>query len=194
MTNRLPSHSRGTTLIEAMAALAVFTIGILGVMQMNVLASRQNNLARSESTAGKIARDLAYAFERLPYNHPAFDVPNPPIDPNSADFTNFTDTRGRVLLQDLPALVNVRNARPLVSAAEATMRVEGGSSNGATYEVAWRTANVRAPDSAVASDARIIVIMVRFRSIGNTFRQVNLWTTKYNPDLIIDAGATIQEI
>jgi type IV pilus assembly protein PilV len=194
MTNRLPSRSRGTTLIEAMAALAVFTVGILGVMQMNVLASRQNNLARSESTAGKIARDLAYAFERLPYNHPAFNnVTAPAMAPTSAAFTDFTNTNGRVLLQDLSTLAGANDARPLVSAAEATMRVEGGSSNGVTYEVAWRTTELRAPDSA-ANDTRVIVIMVRFRSIGNTFRQVNVWTVKYNPEVIIGAGATIQEI
>ena len=62
-----PRATRGFSLIEALAALAVFSIGILGVMQMNVLASQQNGLARRQSTASKIGRDLVDAFERLPF-------------------------------------------------------------------------------------------------------------------------------
>src|SRR5512139_2542630 len=63
--------SRGTSLIEAMAALVVFSVGILGVMQMNVLASKQNNLARAQTTASRLARDVADSFERLPFSHDA---------------------------------------------------------------------------------------------------------------------------
>ena len=61
-----------------MAALAVFTVGILGVMQMNVLASQQNNLARSQTIASKIARDIADSFERLPFDHPLLNTRAPP--------------------------------------------------------------------------------------------------------------------
>nr|AYM52685.1 hypothetical protein [Aggregicoccus edonensis] len=194
MTKRLPPSPRGTTLIESMAALAVFTIGILGVMQMNVLASRQNNLARGEATAGKMARDLAYAFERLPYQHPVFAPPAPAIAADSAEFTRFDNTSGRFLLKDVATLIGAQNARPLVSAAEAAMTVEGGSGNGfGTYEVAWRSAPVTNADDG-RTDARVIVIMVRFRSIADTWRQVNVWTVKYNPEAVIDAGADIQEI
>lgn len=194
MTKRLPTSARGSTLIEAMAALAVFTIGILGVMQMNVLASRQNNLARGEATAGKIARDLAYAFERLPYAHPIFQPPGSPIASNTAEFTNFENTSGRFLLKDVATLIGAQNARPLVSAAEAAMTVEGGSGNGfGAYEVAWRAAPITNAEDG-RQDARVIVIMVRFRSVGDFYRQVNVWTVKYNPEAVIDTGANIQEI
>ena len=73
MSSPRPSP-RGTSLIEAMAALVVFSVGILGVMQMNVLASQQNNLARSQTAASRIARDMADAFERLPFDHPLLNV------------------------------------------------------------------------------------------------------------------------
>lgn len=184
--------SRGATLVEALAALAVFTIGILGVMQMNVLASRQNNLARAETTAAKIARDLAYAFERLPYKHPIFTPADPGLSPTSPDFTDFENPLGRVLLSDVATLASAQDARPLVSAAEAAVAVEAASGSG-TYEVAWRAAPLVNPEDG-RKDARVIVIMVRFRSIADTWRQVNVWTVKYNPDDIIGTGAAIQEI
>lgn len=195
------SRARGTTLIEAMAALVVFTVGILGVMQMNVLASRQNNLARGEAAASKIARDLAYNFERLPYDHPIFSQ-----SPSSGylvhtdpAFTDFTNTTGLVKLSDVPALI-ASKARPLSGSAEAMVTVEGGATNVSgfgTYEVAWRAAPFFDPDPAYASttpEARIIVIMVRFKTVLNTYRQVNVYTVKYNPEAIIDANALIQEI
>jgi len=194
MMKRHTTPPRGTTLIEAMAALAVFTIGILGVMQMNVLASRQNTLARGEATAGKIARDLAYAFERLPFRHPIFTPPDPAIPSDTAAFTQFEEARGRFLLKDVATLIGAQNARPLVSAAEAVLAVEGGSSNGfGDYQVAWRSAPLTNPEDS-RRDAIVIVIMVRFRTIADTWRQVNVWTVKYNPEAVIDAGANIQEI
>ncbi|XXF77352.1 prepilin-type N-terminal cleavage/methylation domain-containing protein [Myxococcaceae bacterium GXIMD 01537] len=191
-----PSSRRGSTLIEAMAALVVFTVGILGVMQMNVLASRQNNLARGEVAAGKIARDLAASFERLPFNHPIFNLPGTVIPANTAAFTDFDNTSGRVLLKDVGALIGATPSRPLVSTAEAMVAVESNSTSGfGTYEVAWRSAPLTNPDpSDPRVDARVIVIMVRFRSIADTWRQVNVWTVKYDPEAVIDAGAAIQEI
>jgi type IV pilus assembly protein PilV len=199
--HRHPSVSRGTTLIEAMAALVVFTIGILGVMQMNVLASRQNTLARGEATASKIARDLAYAFDRLPYNHPFFSTyPDTGyIDPKTADFTDFTKPLGLVKLQDAPTLSSAQNGRPLMGSAQAMVTVEAGNTNVSgfgTYEVAWRAAPLMNPEDAPGKPpmARVIVIMVRFKSVANTYRQVNVYTVKYNPEAVIDANALIQEI
>ena len=84
--------ARGTSLIEAMAALVVFSVGILGVMQMNVLASQQNNLARSRTTATRIARDVADSFERLPFDHWTLNVHTNMIqeDPNFDDINNVS--------------------------------------------------------------------------------------------------------
>src|SRR5687768_14567313 len=115
--------ARGFSLIESMAALLVFTIGILGVMQMNVIASQQNNVARSHTTASKLARDLADAFERLPYNHTIFSQPTDPLlQPSSPAFTDFSNTDGLYTLEDAVALTNVR---PLLGAADAIMQSEG---------------------------------------------------------------------
>src|SRR5688572_1016291 len=73
---------RGATLIEAMATLMVFTIGILGLLRMNGLASAQNGFAVRQGTAGLIARDLIDSFERLPYSHPAFTLGTQTLNTN----------------------------------------------------------------------------------------------------------------
>jgi type IV pilus assembly protein PilV len=195
---RLPSphHPRGVSLIEAMMAMVVFVLGILGVMQMNILASQQNNVARGEATASKIARDLVQAFDRLPFNHPLFEHQTSVLH-TTAEFTNFENTTGRFLLRDAETLTVAGSARPLVSAAMATVTVETAATNRSgfgNYEVAWRAAPIYAAENPLLVEGRVIVVMVRFRTVGGTFRQVNMWTVKYDPAAVIGAGATIQEI
>ncbi len=193
--------ARGVSLIETMMAMVVFVVGILGVMQMNVLASQQNNVARGEATASKIARDIIQAFERLPYDHPLFDKQKD-LRHTDPTFTNFELATGRTLLSNADTLTQASDARPLVSAAQAMVTVESAVANRSgfgNYEVAWRAGPIfeLSPDGTEnpnVIEARVIVVMVRFRTVGGNFRQVNLWTVKYDPAAVIGAGAIIQEI
>jgi type IV pilus assembly protein PilV len=182
-----PSRSiaRGFSLIEAMAALLVFSVGILGVMQMNVLASRQNHLALSQTTASKLARDLADSFERLPYTHPVFTRPTT-LQPTDPGFTDFNNTDGLWTLQDAVA---VAGARPLLGAADAILMSEG---QGTFYQVAWRSQRVENPTQPGTFDSRRIVIMVRYLTpVG--FRQVNMWVIKYDPTAIsLGTGGSLE--
>ncbi|HEX8703318.1 MAG TPA: prepilin-type N-terminal cleavage/methylation domain-containing protein [Myxococcaceae bacterium] len=178
-----PFHSsaaRGFSLIEAMAALVVFTVGILGVLQMNVLASQQNNLALSHTTASKIARDLADSFERLPYTHPLFTRPST-LQPSDPDFSDFDNSSGLWTLQEA---VGLAGARPLLGAADAIATSEG---QGTYYQVAWRAQRVENPTQPGTFDSRRIVIMVRYPTPGG-FRQVNVWAIKYDPAAISLGG------
>ena len=165
--------ARGFSLIESMAALLVFTIGILGVMQMNVIASQQNNVARSHTTASKLARDLADAFERLPYDHPVFLRPSG-LQPNVPAFTDFDNLDGRYTLAEATA---VAGARPLLGASDAIMMSEGG---GTLYQVAWRVQGTPDPDVPGTFASRRIAIMVRYPTPAGV-RQVTVWAIKYNP-------------
>jgi Tfp pilus assembly protein PilV len=164
---------RGTTLIEAMAALVVFAVGILGVMQMNVLASQQNNLAQSQTTASKLGRDLADAFERLPFDHPALNVPTA-LAQNDPEFSNMANADGLVKLEDAVAQTV---ARPLLGAADAIYTSEGQSS---FYQVAWRALRVSNPNRYNQVDQIRILIMVRFPAPGGGMRQINTWAVKYS--------------
>lgn len=200
----LRSSPRGTTIIEAMAAMLVFTVGILGVMQMNVLASGQNTLALHQTTANRIARDLADAFERLPYDHPAFVPSGLTVDDIAND--KIGDGEGFDDIEEGPGLINLQQdimapagIRPLLSAADAVQTAEGLSpaDDKPFYQVAWRSLRVPNTGSVESERGKLdslrILIMVRFPT-SSGFRQVNFWTIKYNPELVCAGTCTALEI
>jgi type IV pilus assembly protein PilV len=180
--------TRGSTLIEAMAALAVFSTGIIGVMQMNVLASQQNNLARAQTTASKIARDVADAFERLPFNHPLLNVPTS-LEQDDPEFTSMDNADGLVRLEDAAALTGAE--RPLLGAANAVFTSEG---DGSFYQVAWRALPVANPDRYNQVDQIRVLIMVRFPAPSGGMRQVGVWAIRYNVALITGDAQTSTEL
>jgi len=169
---------RGVTLIESMVAMLVFAVGILGIMQMNVLASRQNNLARSRTVASKIARDVADALEPLPDGHPLLTQPNTmPLD--SPQFASMDVEEGLVELDEVPTLVG-NTSRPLIGAANAVYTSEGDNTY---YEIAWRVWRVPNPERVLRGDADPvdqlrILVMVRYPTIENNRVQVHAWAVK----------------
>jgi hypothetical protein len=177
---------RGTSLIEAMAALVVFSVGILGVMQMNVLASQQNNLARAQTTASKIARDVADSFERLPFEHPLINTVTTLIQ-NDPEFTNMSNNDGLVTLQDAIAQTA---ARPLLGAADAMYTSEG---DGTFYQVAWRALQITNPDRSNLVDQIRVLIMVRYPTPGGGTRQLNTWAIKTSPKIVTGDDQTTLE-
>jgi type IV pilus assembly protein PilV len=183
-------HRRGFSLVEALAALAVFSVGLLGVLQMNVLASQQNGLARRQSTASKLARDLVDAFERLPYNHPLL-ANESTLPPDSPGFLNIDAPEGRVWLENA---LSVPAGRPLLGAAQAIASIEGRTDSRPTgiYEVAWRTTPIK--DAHGETEARRILVMVRFPTTGGALKQINLWTVKFNPAVMGQGSTAVPEI
>jgi len=188
---------RGSTLIEAMAALVIFTIGIIGVMQMNVLASEQNNLARSRTIASKISRDLADSFERQP-----FEITSPGLPPlpnplfpsttllqDDPEFANMDNPDGLVKMEDVMALQVT--GRPLLGAADAMFTSEGDST---FYQVAWRALRVVNPDRFGQVDQLRVLIMVRFPTPSGGMLQVNSWAVRYNVGLITGDPNTSLEL
>ncbi len=67
---RFPRHARGLSLVETMVSMAVLAIGVLGVAQMQVMASAQNGIARRTSRAAAIARDFVETAMRWEYTDP----------------------------------------------------------------------------------------------------------------------------
>lgn len=185
--------ARGATLVEAMMALAVFTIGVLGLFSMNNLATGQNAVAKRQSAANGIARDLIDAFERLPYGHP-YLAPATGLasDYRSAAFLDMSNADGLHLLgETLPA-----GNRPLLGAAEAISVSDGSQLVGnavatQTYRVAWRTAPVL--DANGTEQARAIVVMIAIHMPYGGTKQINMWGMKYSPTAVT-SGTAGQEI
>nr|AYM52345.1 hypothetical protein [Hyalangium minutum] len=181
------SFHRGSSLIEAMAALVVFTIGIIGIMDMNLLASKQNTLARSRTVASKIARDVADSFERIPFDHAILSQSTGMLLTDD-DFDDMGNGDG---LMTLTNAVAQTTERPILGAADAMFTSEGDRS---FYEVAWRVRPVANPERAGQIDQKRILIMVRFPSPGGGMIQVNTWAVRYNVALITGDDKTTLEL
>ncbi|WP_242339438.1 MULTISPECIES: type IV pilus modification protein PilV [Anaeromyxobacter] len=63
-----PRREAGFTLLEVMIALVVLTIGLLGMMQMQIMGITSNQGARVQTTASQLATELAGALEALPFD------------------------------------------------------------------------------------------------------------------------------
>ncbi len=61
---------RGSTLIEAMVAMAILTIGILAVMAMQVNAIGASSSAMNRTEANNVALSLLETLKQLPMNDP----------------------------------------------------------------------------------------------------------------------------
>lgn len=59
----------GFTLIEALIALLVFTIGILATVSMQVSALKGNSIARNSTDAAAIAANVIEELRELPFDH-----------------------------------------------------------------------------------------------------------------------------
>jgi hypothetical protein len=158
--------------------MCVFSIGIIGVMQMNVLASRQNNLARSRTVAAKIARDVADAFERLPFDHPLLSQPTG-LDPNTDEFQNMNNPDGLVRMENVSALTGT--ARPFLGASAAASSSDGDTT---FYEIAWRVARIPNPERNGVVDQLRIAVMVRYPTTETNTRQIATWAIKTDARIV----------
>jgi type IV pilus assembly protein PilV len=57
--------ARGVALLEVMIALTILSIGLLGMMRLQILGITANGGARATTYAGQLATELASALERL---------------------------------------------------------------------------------------------------------------------------------
>ena len=68
------ASSRGTTLIEAMIALAILAIGILGLVRAVVYSAQSDRVARARTTASGYAMDLIPHLKALDFSHPLLAI------------------------------------------------------------------------------------------------------------------------
>ena len=169
--------ARGTTLIELMVATGVLTIGILGVMQMSVVASQQTAFAARLSAASLTARDLVDAVVRLPYDHPALTIP---AGAQTASVTVFDARQGTYTLE-------WQNAAPVLSATPAILKADRHSSSAAGIERVWWTID-RDLDADGNEMAKNIQVHVQVAIPGFQPRTLDFWTVKYNPAFVVGAS------
>jgi prepilin-type N-terminal cleavage/methylation domain-containing protein len=174
---------RGTSLIEMMIAMGILSIGILGVLQMSILASQQNAYAARLAAASVTARDLVDAVERLPYSHPALEIP---AGANTEMFTVF-DVQQNVYTMEW------QNAAPLLSAAPAILKADRHAASAVGIQKVWWTVE-RDLDDDGNEMAKHIRIHVDVGIPGFQPRTLNFWTVKYNPTQLVGTSLNFTEI
>jgi len=87
-------NNKGFTMIEILMALAIFSIGILGVASMQILSVNYNGYARRTTEATTIVSELIERTMTLPYDANDLDPANNPQQVMSGIYTvtwNVTD-------------------------------------------------------------------------------------------------------
>ncbi len=93
---RLKKSQKGFTILEVMIAIAIFAIGILGVIKMQIASQRGNTSARTITQGTTYTQDRIEILMSFPYsnaiNNAGVTVVPPFADPTSGEIYNITYT------------------------------------------------------------------------------------------------------
>ena len=192
---------RGFTLIELMISMAILAIAILGVAQMQVVASAQNGLARRTTRASALLRDFQETASTFRWGDPRLvPVDGTCFATNALDQVSeesFGFEEAPLLTLDFTALAGGDPAASYAGATPGGLTASGTEYRGIAasvppavwnkegYQLSWRTRNVDTTGDGIC-EARLVDVVVRFR-IGNSDR----WRSyvghfmQYNPTSIL---------
>jgi type IV pilus assembly protein PilV len=161
-------RARGETLIETMVAMAIFTVAMLGILEMNIFAHGQLGAASRETKVANLGRDLIDAFDRLPFDCAAFAV-------------------GDHALSDTD-LVDDSAGTPLLGAAGAIAQLDLPPATTVTWTcVADNDADGNAQGVKIA-------ITLTFKTVGGQSKPVQFATYKYNVATVVGGPSGTPEI
>lgn len=159
---------RGESLIETMVAMAIFSVALLGILEMNIFAHGQLSAASRETKVANLGRDLIDAFDRLPYRSAAFA-------PGSHD------------LKDAD-LVDDSAGTPLLGAAGAIAQLDLPPSTSVTWTC------TQDDDAEGNTQGVKIAITVTFKTVGGQLKPVQFATYKYDVATVVGGSNGTPEI
>ncbi len=131
-------NQKGSTLIEAMIAITILTIGILTVMVMQANAIRASSSAMNRTEANNISIALLETLKRLPFDNT--NLSQPANNPTITELNTVSTT------QDLTNLITGAKVKTFSNAGlpEMASLIQAGATagtvvdhSGITYQLAW---------------------------------------------------------
>lgn len=156
MGRRRPKSSRraaGMTLLEVLIATALLAVGVAGMISIQILAMRDEAIAREDNEASRISRDTLEQIQRLP-------------------FTQVLATGGG--WAD-PAFVT-HAGYPVGQVPVQIQTPGGGTEDQGVYAVTWRISNV-----VGQSSLRNVDIQIGWVDAVGRNQVYTASTLKYNP-------------
>ena len=174
----LPLNQRGATLIEAMVAIAILTIGILTVMVMQASAINHSSSAMNRSEANGVALALLETLKELPFDDPNLAATTATLAEleaiNSYAGLGALIAAGKVhtfTAAGLPAMQPFLEVRPGAAAGDVVDRAQIG------YRLAWAV-----QDHVLASGETLDKTIWVFMNWQTTARErgLQMTTLKYS--------------
>jgi type IV pilus modification protein PilV len=147
------THSTGASLIEVLVALIVLSIGVLGIVGLQLIATKANQTNQSFIQASLIANNLAnrVSVNKVSiFNDLSVGINTPYFSPNSYDFSSFSscDNSNYVCFcQQVPSVIQTcrSNSQSSLNFCNSTQLVQFD-----TYEVSCILAKL-------SNDAKVII-------------------------------------
>lgn len=164
----LLKNKKGSTLIEAMIAIVVLTIGILAAMGMQIRAIGASSTALNRTDANNVAFSLLETLKELPFDNPNLveTVALPNALANDANARTFTAA-------SLPEM------QPLIQMPAGAVAGTIVDRSGITYQLSWAVQNNPVPaEPTVTLNKTIRVFMTWTSQMG--LNRLEMTTIKYN--------------
>lgn len=172
-----PTTETGATLLEAMIAIAILTVGILGLMQLQILGIYSNQGARANTTAAQLGRELLSGLEALPTGSPLLAA--------TTDFgpllqASGSASSGATVYSDSTPVPGVRT--------DASLERDPQDGTAPIYRRRWTVDDI-GPAGAEASVRRLAVSVIwRERGLSRP-RELVLYGSRSNPGLVLSHAA-----
>lgn len=179
-----PADEKGFTLVEAMVAMVVLAIGILGVIIMQTRAVTANASASSRTSGTGVAISVLETLKELPFGDPNLVethatialMPNTPAAALALASPNI-HRLDAATLATMPMLANVYRIGGTPADPQVTTIGAGASAGSHTYQIAWAVVDNDLPGGEVPSKT-IKLYQVWGTAMGGGSSEIT--TVKYN--------------
>ncbi|WP_428021993.1 type IV pilus modification protein PilV [Aquabacterium sp.] len=128
---RTNSAQAGVMLLEALIAILIFSVGILGIVKLQAASIQQSSAAEYRTIASMMANDVIsqmWVSDKTPAT----------LKANFESGTPYTEWRSKVIASGLPGVSATQNAPTIAITSVAAGGTGGTASNQAVVTVFWK--------------------------------------------------------